>query len=67
MNQSTPTAWASVVKNTRAARHLSQREAADELQVSLRSLQGWEAGRMPQPRHRRAILSWATRDLEVAA
>jgi transcriptional regulator with XRE-family HTH domain len=36
--------------------HLSQREAADRLGISERTLQNWEAGTtFPWPKHRRAL------------
>ena len=61
-----PTNWGETVRTERARRHLSQREAAEELGVSERTLQGWEASDVtPWPRHRRAILNWL--GTEVAA
>lgn len=33
------------LKRWRVRHHLTQRQAADQLQVSLRTYQGWEAGR----------------------
>ncbi len=45
----------------RAARDrlsLSQVELAQKLGVSPRTVQGWEAGRVPQPRHRRALVEF---------
>ena len=58
--------WA-VIREARAAKHLSQQEAADELGVALRTYQNWEtpSGPRPQPRHRRALLAWL--DEEQAA
>lgn len=54
-----PTSWGETVKSERDRRHLSQREAAAELGVSERTLQGWEIDDVtPWPRHRRAILAW---------
>lgn len=44
------------IKAQRAYLVLSQEEAAFTIGVSLRTFQGWEAGRsFPQPRHRRAL------------
>jgi transcriptional regulator with XRE-family HTH domain len=44
------------VKAHRIRLHLSQREAADKLGISERTLQNWEAGTtFPWPRHRRAL------------
>jgi DNA-binding transcriptional regulator YiaG len=48
-----------IVFEKRAASHLSQSEAAELLGVSVRTVQNWEAGSYPWPRHRRAILQWA--------
>jgi transcriptional regulator with XRE-family HTH domain len=44
------------VKARRTRLNLSQRESAELLGVSLRTLQNWEAGEtFPWPKHRRAI------------
>jgi transcriptional regulator with XRE-family HTH domain len=41
--------------------HLSQREAADRVGVSLRTWQNWEAGEsFPWPKHRRALDAFLT-------
>ena len=54
-----PTSWGQTVRAERNRRHLSQKEAADELNVSERTLQSWEIGDVtPWPRHRRAIVAW---------
>lgn len=45
---------------------LSQVELARELGVSARSVQNWEAGREPQPRHKRAIQAFIDETLEPA-
>ena len=42
-------------------RHLTLDEAADELGVARRTLDGWATGAVPQPRHRRAIAAWLER------
>lgn len=47
------------VRDIRAAAILSQAEFAAELGVSERTVQGWEAGTKPQPRHQRRLLSFA--------
>jgi transcriptional regulator with XRE-family HTH domain len=47
--------------------HLSQRELAKMLGVSTRTVQNWEAGKVPQPRHRRAIVSFLDELEEQAA
>jgi len=44
-------------------RYWSQEEIGEELGVSVRSVWGWEAGRVaPRHRHRRALVAWAHRD-----
>jgi DNA-binding transcriptional regulator YiaG len=45
------------IKTHRDWLNLSQREAAEELGISVRTLQNWEAGTItfPRPVHRRAI------------
>jgi transcriptional regulator with XRE-family HTH domain len=44
-------------------RHLTQRETAQELGVSYRTIQTWFSRGVPtpQPRHRRAIIAWLER------
>jgi transcriptional regulator with XRE-family HTH domain len=39
----------------REERGLTQTQLADVLRVSRRSVQAWEAGHVPQPRHRWAL------------
>jgi len=54
----------------RAARErldLTQVELAERLGVSPRSVQGWEAGRMPQAKHRRALADFLSEAEEKAA
>lgn len=61
-----PTSFGQVVRAERDRRHLSQKEAAEEIGVSMRTLQEWEiADAVPQPKHRRAIIAWLGQ--EVAA
>lgn len=50
------------------SRHLSKREAAEQLGVSERTVIYWSSDHAPtpQPRHRRAIVAWLERE-EVAA
>jgi transcriptional regulator with XRE-family HTH domain len=44
------------VKARRVSLHLSQREAAQQLGISERTLQNWEAGTtIPWPKHRRLL------------
>lgn len=38
---------------------MTQRELAEELGVSIRTIQEWEYGRsLPRPKHRRALAKW---------
>ncbi len=46
------------IRAHRARRDLTQQEAADEIGVSKRALQDWEAGQTPRAVHRRAIRRW---------
>lgn len=46
------------LRAARDAANLSQVELARQLEVSPRTIQGWEAGRIPQPKHRRAVLDF---------
>lgn len=51
--------FGSAVRRERERRNLSQKEAADELGVSERTLQAWETEDVvPWPKHRRAIIEW---------
>lgn len=43
------------IREARFAVDLSQVELAKRLGVSTRTLQNWEAGKIPQPRHRRRV------------
>ena len=62
-----PGSYGDAVRATRDRRNLSQAEAAREIGVSERTLQGWEiADVVPQPRHRRAILEWLDDEDEAA-
>jgi transcriptional regulator with XRE-family HTH domain len=47
--------FAATLRAWRARQGLSQSQAAARLQVSVRTLQGWEIGRLPGPFTRRAI------------
>lgn len=53
----------------RGERHLTQAEAATELQVTIKTVQNWESGRSyPNALHRRKLVEWATSaDAEAAA
>jgi DNA-binding transcriptional regulator YiaG len=46
------------IRRARDAASLSQVELAARLGVSPRTVQNWEAGRIPQPKHRRAIAAF---------
>jgi len=46
------------IRNARDKVSLSQVELALKIGVSPRTVQGWEAGRIPQPKHRRAVLEF---------
>lgn len=43
------------IRQARERASLSQVELAQRLGVAPRTVQGWEAGRIPQPKHRRAL------------
>jgi DNA-binding transcriptional regulator YiaG len=47
-----------LIKRAREQAILSQRELADHLGCSVRSVQAWEAGVTPQPRLRRALVEF---------
>lgn len=56
------------IREARAGEVLSQRELAERLGVSERTLQGWELGTaFPQPRHRRVLLRFLAFAEEKAA
>lgn len=62
-----PTSFGDAVRAERTRRNLSQAEAAAQLGVSERTLQGWETEDVtPWPRHRRAIMEWIASDEEAA-
>jgi transcriptional regulator with XRE-family HTH domain len=46
---------ASRIRDARYAADLSQKDLAEHLGVSARTVQYWEAGKTPYPKHRRAI------------
>lgn len=46
---------AAQLKSYRLRGDLTQKELAALVGVSVRTVQGWEAGTFPQPRHRRAL------------
>jgi DNA-binding transcriptional regulator YiaG len=49
---------ATTIRLARDAANLSQVELAAVLGVSSRTVQYWEAGKVPQPKHRRAIAAF---------
>lgn len=54
------------LRDAREAANLTQSELAERLGVSMRSVQGWESGVRPQPRHRRLIAAFLV-EVEGAA
>lgn len=46
------------IRRARESANLSQVEFASLLGVSPRTVQYWEAGKVPQPKHRRALLAF---------
>jgi transcriptional regulator with XRE-family HTH domain len=60
-------ALAARLRTARDAANLSQAELADLLGVSTRTVQYWEAGKVPRPKHRRLILAFLESEEEVAA
>lgn len=58
---------AAAMREHRIDLDLTQAEAANELGVSLRSLQAWEAGdTFPRPSHRRLIKAWIATEQSAA-
>lgn len=55
------------IRVARDAASLSQVELARHLGVAVRTLQAWEAGTMPQPRHRRLVLAFIAEQEKAAA
>lgn len=46
------------IRTARDRASLSQAELAQMIGVSARTVQNWEAGSIPQPKHRRAVLEF---------
>lgn len=70
MSSAYPDITLGLAEQLRAARQaavLSQIELAARLGVSERTLQSWEAGTVPQPRHRRAVLAFIAEQEATAA
>lgn len=55
------------IREAREEAHLSQVELARQLGVSPRTVQNWEAGKTPQPKHRRAVEAFLGERAEAAA
>lgn len=58
---------AAALRKARDDALLTQAELAATFGVSERTLQNWEAGVMPRPKHRRALLAWLAEQDGVAA
>ena len=56
VSQSSPLTSGESLKEARQAANLSQAEFAEVLGVSIRSVQNWERGVVPHPRHRRRVV-----------
>jgi DNA-binding transcriptional regulator YiaG len=54
------------IREARDALNLTQAELADEIGVSSRTVQNWEAGKVPRPKQRRALLAFFE-GMEIAA
>lgn len=63
----TETALAEALREYRERHHLTQAEMARKLRINVRSLQGYEAGVIPQAPRRRKILAFLAREMERAA
>lgn len=63
---SVPASFGDELREARDAYALTQQEIADRIGVSTRTVQYWEAGNSPRPKHRRAIVEFL-RSLEAAA
>lgn len=50
--------FASRLREARENADLTQSELAQLFGVSMRTVQNWEAGSVPQPKHRRLIKAW---------
>ena len=60
--------FAETLRAARDRQHLSQAELAEQLGVSTRTVQNWEAGTWPRPSHRRMLVEFlAEPEPEVAA
>jgi DNA-binding transcriptional regulator YiaG len=54
------------IREAREQAHLTQVDLAAKLGVSPRTVQGWEAGVIPQPKHRRLLAAFLD-EVEAAA
>lgn len=50
--------FAEEIREAREAADLTQLELADRLGVSARTVQYWEAGKVPKAKHRRLVKAW---------
>ena len=63
----TETTLGESLREYRERHHLTQTELARKLRINVRSLQGYEAGVIPQAPRRRKILAFLAREMERAA
>jgi len=59
--------FADDLRAIRAQLDITQKELAQQFGVSLRTLQNWEAGMEPRPRHRRAIRAFIEEQTKESA
>lgn len=62
-----PSELGKAIKARRLAADLTQQDAADQLDVSVRAIQLWEKGSTPAPQTRRRIRRWLSDELEASA
>lgn len=55
------------LREAREAADMSQKDVADFFAVSTRTVQYWEAGQVPTPKHRRRVRFFIERHLDEAA
>jgi DNA-binding transcriptional regulator YiaG len=55
------------LREAREEANLSQAELANRFGVATRTVQYWEAGKVPRPKHRRLIVAFITEVEEPAA
>lgn len=59
--------FAQRLREAREGADLTQTELAALLEVSVRTVQNWEAGMVPQPKHRRRLKAWLAEASDGAA